>query len=147
MAALYFLAVRLPYPEFWGDQAPFARLFGLVPRITLASLVAYLVGSFLNAIIMSKMKVKTGGRHLWMRTIGSTFVGEGADSMVFNLVAFAGIFPLKQVIFIGISGFLLKTAYEIVATPLTYSVIGFLKRVEDEDVYDRQVSYNPFSRR
>jgi len=120
-------------------------LFGLAPRIACASFLAYLVGSFLNAYVMSRMKVWMKGKHLWTRTIGSTILGEGADSVVFNFVAFLGVFEFGQVAFIAFSGFVLKTLYEIVATPFTYLAVGWLKRVEQEDKYDHDVSYNPFT--
>ncbi|MEL6445664.1 MAG: queuosine precursor transporter [Bacteroidota bacterium] len=139
------VAVMLPAAPFYEDQEAFARLFGFVPRIALASLVAYLVGSFMNAIVLSKMKVMMEGRHLWMRTIGSTIVGEGVDSIVFNVIAFAGVFGSGQLVAIAFSGFVLKTAYEVVATPLTYLVVGWVKKVEGVDVYDADVSYSPFT--
>ena len=144
MSAFYFVATKLPHAPFWEDQAPFAKLFGFAPRIALSSFLAYWVGSFLNAAIMSKMKVRMKGRHLWMRTIGSTIIGEGADSFVFNFAAFLGVFGLKEVAFIAFSGFILKTAYEVVATPLTYLAVGWLKRVEEVDQFDYDVSYSPF---
>jgi queuosine precursor transporter len=144
MSLAYFLAIHLPSAVFYKDQEAFARLFGLAPRIAIASFTGYLVGSFLNAIVMSRMKIWTKGRFLWTRTIGSTVVGEGADSIIFNVIAFAGIFEARNLAYIAFSGFLLKTAYEIVATPLTYAIVGWLKRVEAEDKFDTGVSYSPF---
>lgn len=143
MTLVYGLSVWMPYPPFWRDQAAFEKLFGLVPRIAFASFVAYLIGSFLNSIVLSKMKIWTNGKHLWTRTIGSTVVGEGADSIVFNVVAFAGVFALSDVMYIAFSGFVLKTLYEVLATPLTYVVVGKLKRIEEEDKFDVGVSYSP----
>ncbi len=144
MALLYSAATYLPPAPFWQHQKSFALLFGLAPRIAIASFVAFLVGSFLNAAVLSKMKIVTKGRWLWTRTIGSTIVGEGADSLVFNLAAFLFVFDLSDVLYIAFSGFVLKTAYEIAATPLTYMAVGVLKRYEGIDHYDHGVSYNPF---
>jgi uncharacterized integral membrane protein (TIGR00697 family) len=144
MSLLYYLATIIPPAPFWTEQPAFEKLFGLVPRIALASFIAYLVGSFLNSYVMSIMKMKTKGKYLWTRTIGSTIVGEGADSLVFNLVAFYGVFGFGEVMFIAFSGFVLKTLYEVVMTPFTYIAIGWLKRKENEDKYDIGVDYNPF---
>lgn len=144
MSGFYWLASVLPPAAFWNEQPAFQKFFQFAPRIAAASFVAYLVGSFLNAAVMSRMKVKMKGKHLWMRTIGSTIIGEGADSVVFNFVAFLGVFGIKHVAFIALSGFVLKTVYEVIATPVTYIVIGWLKRIEGVDIYDTEVSYNPF---
>ncbi len=144
MAALYTVATLLPPASFWKHQEPFALIFGFTPRIAIASFIAFLVGSFLNSAVLSKMKLLTKGRWLWTRTIGSTIVGEGADSLVFNLAAFLFVFDLPQVLFIAFSGFVLKTAYEVVATPFTYVVVHVLKKVEGVDQFDHGVSYNPF---
>lgn len=141
---IYYVATILTPAPFWKDQESFAKLFGFVPRIAIASFLAYLVGSFLNSYVMSYMKIKTKGKHLWSRTIGSTIVGEGADSIVFNFVAFYGIFDFSNLIKIAISGFILKTLYEILATPLTYFVVNKLKKIENEDKFDHGISYNPF---
>ena len=142
---VFAVAVLLPPAGFYEGQEAFSSVFGLVPRIALASLVAYLVGSFLNAYVLSRMKVRMQGRHLWARTIGSTVVGEGVDSVVFNVIAFAGVFGFEQLIVIAVSGFVLKTLYEIAATPLTYFIVGWVKRVEGIDTFDREISYNPFA--
>jgi len=144
MTIFYIIANELKPAVFWQDQDSFSKLFGFVPRIAVASFAAYLVGSFLNSYVLSFMKVKTKGKHLWARTIGSTIIGEGADSIVFNIVAFWGVFPNANLIQIVISGFVLKTLYEVVATPLTYFIVGWLKRAETEDKFDYHVNYNPF---
>lgn len=144
MSLLYYLANALPPAVFWHEQLAFEKLFGVVPRIAVASFIAFIVGSFLNASIMSLMKVKMKGKYLWMRTIGSTIIGEGTDSLVFNFVAFWGIFELNNLLYIAFSGFVLKTLYEAVATPATYAVVRVLKRIESEDKYDIEISYNPF---
>jgi uncharacterized integral membrane protein (TIGR00697 family) len=144
MTLVYFVATILHPAPFYKDQEAFARLFGLTPRIAAASFVAYLIGSFLNSIVMSRMKVWTKGKFLWTRTIGSTIVGEGADSMVFNVVAFGGLFGWGEVAHIAFSGFILKTGYEVLLTPFTYVFVAWLKRVESEDKYDTGVLYTPF---
>lgn len=144
MSLLYYIATLLQPAPFWTDQPAFERLFGFAPRIAIASFIAFLVGSFLNSWVMSSMKVKTKGKRLWTRTIGSTIVGEGADSLIFNCVAFLGIFQFADVMQIALSGFVLKTLYEIVMTPLTYAAVGWLKRKESEDKYDIGINYNPF---
>lgn len=141
---IYYVATILTPAPFWKEQESFAKLFGFVPRIAIASFLAYLVGSFLNSYVMSYMKIKTKGKYLWTRTIGSTIVGEGADSIVFNFVAFYGIFDLNNLLKIVISGFILKTLYEIIATPITYFVVNKLKKIESEDKFDHGISYNPF---
>lgn len=146
MVACYWLATQLPSAPFWTDQEAFARLFGFVPRIVLSSMVAYLVGEFLNSAVLSKIKVAMGGRHFWLRAVASTAVGQGADSLVFNFAAFGGVFAFNEVLFIAFSGWVLKTAYEIVILPVTYIVVGFVKRREEVDVFDRGVSYSPFGR-
>jgi len=144
MSIFYWIASVLPPAAFWEGQSAFQKFFQFAPRIAAASFVAYLVGSFLNAFVMSRMKVRMKGKHLWMRTIGSTIIGEGADSLVFNFAAFLGVFGLKEIAFIAFSGFVLKTLYEVLATPVTYMMVGWLKRVEGVDIFDRDVSYNPF---
>jgi len=144
MALLYWLATLLPSADFWQDQVAFERLFGFVPRIVFASFVAYLVGEFINSAILSRLKVRTQGRYFWLRAISSTIIGQGADSVVFNLVAFLGVFPVRTVVFIAFSGWVLKSLYEVFALPLTYVVVARLKAGEGVDVYDSGISYSPF---
>lgn len=145
MSLFYWLATLLTPAPFWAaDDAAFTKFFGFVPRIALASLVAYVVGEFLNSIVLSKLKIKTKGKHFWLRAIGSTIVGQSADSFVFNFAAFGGVFPASEVAYIAFSGFVLKTLYEVVALPATYMVMPWLKRAEGMDAYDHDVSYNPF---
>lgn len=144
MSVFYYLAVKLPPAPFWSSQAAFAEFFGFVPRIVFGSFLAFLAGSFLNSYVLSRMKIKSKGKHLWKRTIGSTVVGEGVDSVIFNCVAFLGVFELKDVMFIAFSGFALKTIYEIVMTPVTYLAIGWLKRKEEEDKFDDAADYSVF---
>lgn len=144
MTLFFWLATLLPPAPFWKDQEAFAKLFGFVPRIAMSSFVAYLVGEFLNSVVMSRLKVVTEGRYLWLRAVSSTIVGEGADSLVFNFAAFYGVFPTASVAYIAFSGFVLKTLYEIVALPATYVICRKLKRVEGVDTYDRGINYSPF---
>jgi len=145
MSLFYWLATLLTPAPFWVESnAAFVKFFGLVPRIALASLIAYLIGEFLNSMVLSRLKVKTQGKHFWLRAVSSTIVGQSADSFVFNFIAFAGIFPTSTVAYIAFSGFVLKTLYEVVALPLTYMVVPRLKRAEGVDTYDYGVSYTPF---
>lgn len=144
MSLFFWLATLLPPAPFWKDQEGFSKLFGFVPRIAASSFIAYLIGEFLNSIVMSHLKVTTQGRHLWLRAVSSTIVGQAADSFVFNFAAFGGVFPARTVAFIALSGFVLKSLYEVVALPLTYLIVGWLKRSEGIDVYDRGVNYTPF---
>ncbi len=135
----------LPAAPFWGGQAAYDAILGTTPRLLLASFLAYLVGEFANAVIMSRLKVAMRGRHLWVRTIGSTLVGEGLDSAVFISVAFFEVLPSGVLVGTIVTQWLVKSAYEALATPLTYLVVGFLKRREGIDVYDRRIRLNPFA--
>ena len=139
------LAGVLPAAGFWDGQPAFERILGQAPRILVASFAAYLVGEFANSAVLARMKVATEGRFLWARTIGSTVVGQGLDSTVFMTVAFAGIIPAEGLATAVVTQWLVKTAYEAAATPLTYLVVGFLKRRDGVDVYDRETSFNPLS--
>ena len=135
----------LPAAGFWDGQPAFERILGQTPRILAASFAAYLVGEFANAMVLARMKVATGGRFLWARTIGSTVIGQGLDSAVFMTVAFAGVIPADGLVTAVVTQWLVKTAYEAAATPLTYLVVGFLKRRDGVDVYDRETRFNPLS--
>lgn len=134
----------LPAAGFWDGQAAWDRILGNTPRILLASFVAYLVGEFLNSFVLAKLKIATQGRWLWLRTISSTVLGQGADSLVFITLAFAGTIPLAALLPLIVTQWLFKVVYEIVATPLTYAVVGVLKRAEREDYYDTETDFNPF---
>lgn len=144
MSFWYWFIEILPPASFWPNQEAFTTILGAVPRITLASMVAYFLGEFSNSYVLSRMKVWMNGKKLWMRTVGSTIVGEGVDSIVFVAVAFAGTMPLNALLVVMGSGYLLKVVYEIIATPLTYFIVNKLKRAEGIDVYDRGINYNPF---
>lgn len=119
-------------------------IFGQTPRIVLASLLAFWLGEFANSFVLAKMKILTKGKHLWTRTIGSTFVGEAVDSMIFYPVAFLGTWSNKQVISVMIGNYFIKVGWEILATPFTYKIVAFLKKAEGIDFYDRDTNFNPF---
>jgi len=147
-ALLYLVAafvIWLPAsPEFKNQQA-FATVFGIIPRILVASLIAFWAGEFANSYTMARLKLFTDGRKLWTRTIGSTVVGQAVDTTLVIVLTFAGTFGVHTLIRIIVTGYLLKVAYEVVATPLTYLVINWLKRAEHSDAFDRHESFNPFA--
>ena len=136
--------LALPPAPGWKDQAVFEKAFGQTPRIALASFTAYWCGEFTNSYIMAKMKVQMSGRHLWMRTIGSTIAGEGVDSLIFYPLAFWGVWTPDLVFKVMIANYLIKTAWEAILTPITYKIVHFLKRAEQEDYYDRDTNFSPF---
>jgi queuosine precursor transporter len=135
----------LPAPAFWQGQEAYNAILGFTPRLLLASFVAYLVGEFANSSVLAKMKIWSQGRHLWARTIGSTLVGQGLDSLIFIGIAFSGQMAAPALISAVFSQWLFKSLYEVVATPLTYLVVNTLKRVEGVDVYDVDTNLNPFT--
>ena len=141
----YLLARTIPAAPFYQDSAAFNLVFGAAPRILAASFIAYLMGSFTNAMIMSTLKVRTKGRLLWLRTIGSTIVGEGLDSFIFITIAFAGVFGSDQVLALALTQWIFKIIFEVAATPLTYAIVNFLKKNEGIDHYDTDTSFSPFS--
>ena len=144
LAALVFYIVgHLPAAADWNGQEAYDMILGVVPRIVLGSVLAFLAGEFTNSYILAKMKVAMKGRHLWMRTIASTLVGEGLDTAVFVLVAFYGILSPDLLWAIIISNYLFKVGIEILFTPLTYAIVGYLKHNEKEDYYDRKTNFNP----
>ncbi|HEY3343380.1 MAG TPA: queuosine precursor transporter [Anaerolineaceae bacterium] len=142
----------LPAAPFWSigafgsaeqAQQAYQAVLGFTPRLLSASFCAYLVGEFLNSYVLAKLKVRTQGRFLWLRTISSTIVGEGADSAVFITIAFSGILSPAQIGTTVLSQWLFKVAYETLATPLTYVVVNFLKKAEREDYFDRETNFSP----
>src|SRR5262245_8921462 len=135
----------LPGAVFWDAQQAYERILGFTPRLLVASFCAYLIGEFANSFVLAKMKVLTEGRWLWTRTIGSTVVGEGLDSLIFVTIAFWGIIPPAGLLSAIVTQWLFKVAYEALATPLTYTAVGFLKRQEGLDVFDRDTSFNPLA--
>jgi hypothetical protein len=133
----------LPAASFWEGQAAYERILGYTPRLLGASFLAYLVGEFANSFVMAKMKVATNGRWLWTRTIGSTLVGQGLDSLVFMTLAFIGTIPLTVLVGAIVVQWLSKSVYEAMITPLTYVVVDFLKKREGLDVFDTDTRFNP----
>lgn len=147
MVLVFWLVIVLKYPAFWKDQASYGTVLGMAPRIVLASLVAYLFGEFINSTILSIMKKGTKGRWLWTRTIGSTIVGQGIDSLIFITIAFAYFFTWNIVFQMVLVQWIIKTLYEIIATPATYAIVHYIKRKEGLDTFDYGVKYNPFGRK
>ncbi|MCD6161333.1 MAG: queuosine precursor transporter [candidate division Zixibacteria bacterium] len=146
------LAGLLPAAPFWNAgaygsaaeaQNAYKAILGFAPRLLAASFIAYLAGEFLNSYVLAKLKVSTSGRFLWLRTIGSTIVGQGVDSAIFISAAFWGVFPASSLWMAIVSQWLFKAAYETIATPLTYYVVNKLKRIEGTDYYDTDTNFNP----
>ncbi len=138
------LAILLPAAPFWKGQSAFEAVYDSTPRILLASFIAFLVGSFLNAFVMSKMKLSSGGKHFSVRAILSTVIGESADSLLFFPIAFAGVVPIRELWILIVTQAVLKTLYEILILPVTIRVVRWVKRIDDSDTYDRNISYNIF---
>ncbi len=136
-------AIAIPSDPHYTDQSAYSRVLGESPRLVAASLTAYLLGEFLNAFVLARLKVATRGRMLWTRTIGSTLVGQGVDSAVFITLAFAGTQPWSLLLVIIRDVWIVKVLYEVIATPITYALVTLLKRVEGVDVYDRDTRFAP----
>jgi hypothetical protein len=143
LVAAVWVGGALPAAPFWGGQAAYQEILGHTPRILVASFAAYLVGEFANAFVLAKLKIATAGRWLWLRTIGSTVVGQGLDSAVFVTLAFAGTVPAGALGGIVAGQWVVKVAYEAAATPLTYAAVGWLKSREQIDTFDHQTDFNP----
>jgi len=152
-AALLFMAfmssvvVALPPAATWWGQAAYDAVFGQVPRIVLASIIAFWAGEFVNSVVLAKMKLWTKGRHLWSRTIGSTVVGQAVDSAIFYPLAFWGVWDSRTLVIVLVTQWALKVGWEVLLTPVTYAVVGFLKRREGVDVYDAGTDFTPFRSR
>lgn len=142
VVALGQIAIAIPAAPFWEGEEAFDFVFGMAPRIAAASLTAFLVGSFINAYVMSRMKVASQGRHFSARAILSTVAGESADSLIFFPLAFGGLMPVNELMKMMVVQVVLKTAYEIVILPMTIRVVNYIKRVDESDVYDEHISYN-----
>lgn len=142
VVALGLLAVALPAAPFWEGEEHFNFVFGLAPRIVVASLIAFLVGSFLNAYVMSKMKLSSKGKNFSARAVWSTIVGETADSIIFFPIAFGGIIGWKNLLYLMAIQVVLKSLYEVLVLPVTIRVVAYIKKVEGSDVYDKDISYN-----
>jgi hypothetical protein len=140
-----YVVVHLAPAKGWTGQATIEAAFGSTWRIALASLIGYFCGEFANSVTLAKMKVWTEGRMLWTRTISSTVVGEACDTLVFYPLAFFGTWPTDLLISVMIANYLLKVSWEVLATPLTYRIVNGLKRAENEDHYDRDTNFTPFS--
>ena len=139
------LGLHLPAHPDWHDQGAYEAILGNQPRILAASFCAYLVGEFVNSVVLAKMKVWMAGKHLWMRTIGSTVLGQGFDTVIFLSIAFYGIWPTELLLSVMFSQWLFKVCYEALATPFTYLVVNKLKRAEGIDVYDTGTRFTPFA--
>ncbi len=144
MSVVLIIVGKLPAASDWAYQESYDNILGLTTRIVIASLIAYWFGEFSNSYIMAKMKVKMQGKKLWMRTIGSTIVGEGFDTIIFVIIAFWGVLPNGLLVSVIISNYIFKVGFETLATPLTYYVTNKFKQKENVDFYDRDTDFNPF---
>ena len=144
MAFMSWVVVALPPAPGWPGQAAYESVFGQVWRIVFASITAFWAGEFINSYVMARIKIWTSGKHLWSRTIGSTVVGQGIDSIIFYPLAFGGIWSNEQVFSVMITNWLLKVGWEVVLTPITYGVVGWLKRKEGIDIFDEGTNFSPF---
>jgi uncharacterized integral membrane protein (TIGR00697 family) len=138
------IVIALPADPEWHNQAAFVAVFSILPRILVASLLAFWAGEFANSYTMAKLKLITRGRWLWTRTVGSTIVGQAVDTTLVVILTFAGTFSAHTLVLIIITGYLLKVAYEVIATPLTYLVVNGLKKAEGVDTFDAHTNFNPF---
>jgi queuosine precursor transporter len=143
-AVMCWVIVVMPPAPGWQGQDVYEAAFGQIWRIVGASVAAFWVGEFVNSYVLARMKLWTKGRHLWSRTIGSTVVGQGVDSLIFYPLAFLGVWTTEQVLMVMVTNWLMKVAWEAVLTPVTYAVVGFLKRREGVDVYDEGTDFTPF---
>ena len=134
--------MALPAAPFWEGEEGFNFVFGMAPRIAIASLLAFLAGSFINAYVMSRMKIASGGKHFSMRAIFSTVLGESADSLIFFPLAFGGLMPVNELGKMMLVQVVLKTAYDIIVLPVTERVVGYIKRIAPTDVFDEGIPYN-----
>ncbi len=146
-AGMSWVVVALPPAADWNGQAALATVFGQVPRIFLASITAFWAGEIANAAVISRMKVWTAGRMLWTRTIGSTVVGQGVDSLIFYPLAFLGVWDAGLVLQVLVTNYALKVLWEVILTPVTYRIVAWFKAAEGIDVFDRGVAYDPFTTR
>jgi queuosine precursor transporter len=144
MAFMSWVVVKLPPAAGWPNQAAYETVFGSTWRIVLASITAFWAGEFVNSFVLAKMKIWTQGQKLWTRTIGSTFFGQAVDSLIFYPLAFLGVWDTAQVVQVLITNWLLKVLWEIILTPATYAVVGWLKRHEGVDIFDDDTNFTPF---
>ena len=139
------VVIALPSAPGWRNEQAFATVFGFIPRILAASLIAFWAGEFANSYTLARMKLLTDGRMLWTRTVGSTVVGQAVDTVLVITLTFGGVYPARVLVNVIVTGYALKVGYEVIATPLTYLVINWLKRAEHADAFDRHENFNPFS--
>lgn len=147
MAVMSWVVVAMPPADGWGGQTAYESVFGNTWRIVIASIAAFWAGEFVNSYVMARMKIWTAGRMLWSRTIGSTVVGQGIDSLIFYPVAFLGIWETEQVLLVMVTNWALKVGWEAALTPVTYAVVGTLKRREGIDLFDEDTDFSPFRAR
>ena len=140
--AVYLITIALPHPDFWTGQEAYAAVLGTTPRVAIASFVGYLFGEFSNSVVLSKLKVATRGKNLWIRTILSTLIGEGLDSVIFVTISFFGTMDNATLLNMILFQYLFKVCYEILFTPLTYAIVNRLKKIENIDVFDYDIKYN-----
>lgn len=145
MAFMSWVVVAMPPAPGWEGQGAYEAVFGLTPRIVIASMIAFWAGELSNAFVMARMKLLTKGKHLWTRTIGSTVVGQGVDSLLFYPIAFLGIWTTSQVVTVLITNYALKVIWEAVLTPVTYQAVAVLKRAEGVEIFDDDTNFSPFS--
>jgi uncharacterized integral membrane protein (TIGR00697 family) len=145
MAAIFIIVGALPSASVWHNQDAYEAILGLTPRIVAASILGYVVGEFINSFVMAKMKIFTKGKYLWTRTVGSTLTGEFFDTLIFISIAFTGVLPNSVMLSLLISQYIFKVGIEVILTPVTYWIVNFLKRAENEDYYDRKTNFNPFA--
>ena len=139
---IYLITIALPYPGYWDNQSAYATVMGTTPRVAIASFIGYLFGEFSNSMILSKLKVKTQGKNLWVRTILSTLVGEGFDSVIFITVSFWGTMENSVVLSMILYQYLFKVGYEVIFTPVTYAIVHWLKNKEGVDTFDYDIKYS-----
>ncbi len=144
MAFMAFVVVKLPPAAGWPHQAAYEAVFADLWRLALASISAFFVGEFVNSFVLARMKILTAGKHLWTRTIGSTIFGQAIDSLIFYPLAFYGTWSNAQIVTVMLSNWLMKVLWEIVLTPVTYAVVGTLKRHEGVDLFDEGTDFSPF---
>lgn len=139
---IYLITIALPHPGYWENQDAYAIVMGTTPRVAAASFIGYLFGEFSNSMVLSKLKVKTKGKKLWVRTILSTLVGEGFDSVIFITISFWGTMENSVVLSMILYQYLFKVAYEVIFTPVTYAAVNWLKKKENIDTFDYNIKYN-----
>jgi queuosine precursor transporter len=144
LAIVSMIVIALPPSPDWPNQKAYETVLGLIPRLVIASLIAYWAGEFANSFVMARMKVMTNGKYLWMRTIGSTIAGQAVDSVLVMVIAFAGVMSTSDIIRAILSGYIGKVLYEAAMTPVTYAVVNWLKRAEGVDIMDTNTDFNPF---